>query len=70
MKEKISIIIEDLDNVYSVLMSLELLFQKLIYYYMEKDVNKLNIFALSISVYFGQILKMLGYSVDDFKGEE
>jgi hypothetical protein len=70
MKEKITITIEDLDNMPSVLRSLELLFQKLIYYYSDKDVGELNILILSISSYFGQLLKWLGYNEDDFRSEE
>ena len=70
MKEKITITIENLDDIQSVSKSLTLLFQKLIYYYPEKDLHNLNILVLSCSVYFGKILQLLGYMEDDFKGEE
>ena len=66
-KERINITIEDLDNLPSVLRSLELLFQKLIYYYADRDLKTLNTLVISISVYFGKILRMLGYTEDDFK---
>ena len=67
MKEKIQITIKDLDDMQNVLRSLELLFKKLILYYADKDVNKLTALVMSCSVYFGQILRKLGYSEDDFK---
>jgi len=68
MKEKISITIDNLDDMENVLKSLELLFSKLILYYGNKDVSNLNVLVLSISSYFGKILKMLGYTEDDFRG--
>jgi hypothetical protein len=67
MKEKISITIDNLDDVQSVLKSIELLFQKLIYYYGENDVKKLYTLILSVSAWFGKVLRMLGYTEDDFK---
>jgi len=67
MKEKIQITIEDLDNIYGVLNSLELLFTKLIYYYAEKDLRNLNVLVLTCSVYFGQIFRMLGFDEDNLK---
>jgi hypothetical protein len=70
MKEKIQITIDNLDDVQSVLRSIELLFQKIIYYYGEHDLHKLNILVLSVSSWFGQILKMLGYTEDDFRGQD
>jgi hypothetical protein len=68
MKEKLSITIKDLDDMENVLKSLELLFSKLIMYYGNKDLSNLNVLVLSISSYFGKILKMLGYTEDDFRG--
>ena len=61
MKEKINIIIEDLDDIISVLKSIELLFQKLIYYYGETNVENLHTLIVSCSVWFGKILQVLGY---------
>jgi hypothetical protein len=66
-KRKVSIIIEDLDNISSVAKSLELLFEKLIYYYAEKDVNKLTTLILSCSIYFGQLLTIIGYKPEDIE---
>jgi hypothetical protein len=66
-KEKVTITIENLDNIEDVLKSLELLFAKLIGYYSDKDLHNLNILVLSCSVYFGKILRMLGYNEEDFK---
>jgi len=68
MKEKLSITIGNLDDMENVLKSLELLFSKLILYYGNKDLKNLNVLVLSISSYFGKILKMLGYTEDDFRG--
>jgi len=62
MKERITITIKDLDDIQSVLESLELLFTKLIYYYEEKDMNKLITLVLSCSVWFGKILQILGFN--------
>lgn len=67
MKEKIQITIKDLDDINNVLESLELLFQKLVYYYAEKDIKKLGILILSCSVYFGKMLGIMGYTEEDFK---
>ena len=65
MKEKLAIIIEDLDDIQKVLMSLDLLFQKLIYYYLDKDLNKLRLLVVCVSFYFGELLKMIGYRDDE-----
>jgi hypothetical protein len=69
MKEKITITIENLDDMPSVLRSVELLFQKLVDYYTEKDIRNLYTLVLSCSVWFGKILHILGYTEDDFKKE-
>lgn len=68
-KEKITITIENLDDMHSVLRSLELLFQKIVLYYSDKDINKLVAFVVSCSVWFGKMLTILGYDEDDFKGQ-
>ena len=67
MKEKIQITIENLDDLQGVLKSIELLFSKLIYYYAEKDPKNLNTLILSCSAWFGKVLRILGYTEDDFK---
>jgi hypothetical protein len=67
MKERITITIKDLDDIQNVLKSLELLFTKLIYYYEEKDMNKLITLVLSCSVWFGKILQILGINKDNLK---
>lgn len=66
-KEQIAIIIKDLDDINNVLSSLQLLFEKLILYYGKKDLTKLQTLILSCSVYFGKVLRMLGYTEEDFK---
>ena len=66
MKEKIQITIENLDDIQNVLKSLELLFQKLIIYYSDKDEEKVNILVLSCSVWFGKMMRILGYDENDF----
>lgn len=70
MNEKIQITIQNLDDMKNVLTSLELLFSKLIYYYLNKDINKLSIFVLSCSVYFGRILQILGWNNKDFEEDK
>lgn len=67
MKEKIQITIENLDDINAVLRSIELLFQKLILYYGEHDLEKLTTLVISISVWFGKILLFLGYDENNFK---
>lgn len=67
MIEKISITIEKLDDMDSVLKSIELLFRKLILYYSETDLRKLTQLILSCSNWFGAMLKTLGYTEEDFK---
>jgi hypothetical protein len=67
MKEKLIITLKDLDDIKGVLKSLELLFQKLIIYYGEKDAKKLNTLVMSCGVYFGKILRLMGYSEEDFE---
>jgi hypothetical protein len=70
MKEKITIVIEDLDDIQGVFKSLDILFKNIILYYTENDLKKLNTFVLSISSYFGILLGLLGYKEDDFRKEE
>ena len=70
MKEKIQITIDNLDDIQNVLRSIGLLFQKLIYYYAETDLQKLYTLVLNVSVYFGQILNMLGYRPENNEDEE
>lgn len=67
MKEKVAIVIEDLDDIQKVLASLDLLFQKLIYYYLDKDLSKLKLLIVCVSFYFGELLRMIGYDEDDLK---
>lgn len=66
-KEKLTITIQDLDNVENVGGSIELLFAKLITYYANRDLKTLHILALSMGSYFGDLLRTLGYSGQDFK---
>jgi hypothetical protein len=70
MKEKIAITIHNIDDVNSVLRSIELLFQKLINYYAKNNVQNLATLVLSCSIYFGRILRLLGYTEKDFEGLE
>ena len=67
MNEKIQITINNLDDVQGVVGSIQLLFQKLIYYYAEKDLQKLNTLILSCVVYFGRMLRILGYGEGDLE---
>jgi hypothetical protein len=67
MTEKVTITIHNLDDVREVLKSLELLFQKLVYYYAEKDLNNLRIVVLSCAVWFGMVCQKLGYDEGDIE---
>jgi hypothetical protein len=66
-KERLTITIQDLDNIENVVGSIELLFSKLISYYADKDLKTLHILALSMGAYFGDLLRTLGYSGENFK---
>lgn len=68
-KRKISITIDDLDDVKKVLIGLDNLFRSLLVYYIDNDLNKLSLLVFSCSVYFGKLLRLLGYREEDF-GEE
>jgi len=64
MKEKraINITISNLDDLNSVLNALDNLFKSLLLYYVDKGEDKnIEILVLSASVYFGTLLKGLGY---------
>jgi hypothetical protein len=65
MKNSISITIDNIDNIKDVLKSLELLFAKLIHYYAGKDNNNLEVLIVSVSIYFGKMLRLLGYNEDN-----
>ena len=64
-KERITITIEDLDNIQKVLESLQLLFSKLVIYYSKKDESKLMTLVINCGAYFGKLLVMLGYNEDE-----
>jgi hypothetical protein len=67
MKEKIQITIENLDDIRSILKSIELLFTKLIYYYADTNTRNLVIFILSVSVCLGQVMTKLGIDEDNYE---
>jgi hypothetical protein len=69
MKEKITITIDDLDNLKSVSIVLENLFKTILEYYIDKDdeLKSFEWFILSCSVYFGKLLTLMGYDEKDFK---
>lgn len=66
-KEQINITIKDLDDLNGVLKSIELLFTKLILYYGDTDLKKLNMLLISCANWFGKLLRMSGYSEEDFE---
>lgn len=70
MKRKLIITFTDLDDIQKVLSSLEKLFKEILLYYEETDTNKLEIMIMSISAYFGQLLRIGGYEEEDFKDEK
>ena len=70
MKEQINIKIENLDDLSSVLKSIELLFQKLVTYYQDKDYKKLCILGLSSYLWFKKVVEWLGYTKKDLEDLE
>jgi len=73
MKEKraINITISNLDDFNSVLNALDNLFKSLLLYYVDKGEDKnIEILVLSASVYFGTLMRGLGYDENNFKGEQ
>ena len=70
MKEKIVIVLEDLDDIKKTLEGLILLFRKIIEYYIKlENKKKLYSFAVYCSIYFGNLLEELGFSEGDLKDE-
>lgn len=66
-KKSITITITDLDDLDKVWVALDNLFRTIIIYYIDNDFDKLNRLVLSVSVYFGKMLKLLGYTGEDFE---
>lgn len=66
-KERIAITIDNLDDLSSVLKSIELLFQKLVNYYQEKDYKKLCILGLSSYLWFKKVVEWIGYTEKDLQ---
>jgi len=71
MKEKITITIEDLDDLKTVAIALENLFKIILEYYIDKDDELLSFewFILSCSIYFGKLLALMGYDEKDSGGK-
>lgn len=60
-KKSISVTITDVDNIYKVFESLDILFQKIMYHYIdEKKTENLTLFVLTIASYIGQTMRVLG----------
>jgi hypothetical protein len=69
-KREITIKITDLNDVNKVLHALESLFKTLIDYYTEKEeLKSLSYFILACSIYFGNLLTILGFD-ETLKGEQ
>lgn len=66
-KERITITIENLDDLKSVLGSIDLLFRKIIFYYSDKNFNNLVLFIISCAVWFGELMTKLGINADNYK---
>jgi hypothetical protein len=66
-QEKITITIHNLDDVRSVLKSIELLFQKLFHYYAETNVKNLTILVLSCCVWLESVAQKLGLDDIDYE---
>lgn len=68
MKEKVTIIIEDLDNFHNVTVALDNLFKRIFTHYVSRnDMNTAIKFVMTCSIYFGAILNELGYNGEDLK---
>jgi len=69
-KKQISITITDLSDSQKVFGSLDCLFKEILLYYCDKgDMESVDIFVLSIAQYIGSLMKVLGFSEEDFKDE-
>jgi len=66
-KRKVSITIDDLDDTKIVFEAIDNLFHTLICHYIDTDFDKLNLFVVSMSVYFGKLLGLLGYREEELK---
>jgi hypothetical protein len=69
-KRKVSITIDDLDDTKIVFEAIDNLFRTLICHYIDTDFDKLNLFVVSMSVYFGKLLGLLGYREEEFEEEK
>ena len=68
-KRSITITISDVDNVHATLVSLDNLFRTLLEHYIDKedDFISLDIMTLACANYFGEVLKLIGFSEKDFE---
>jgi len=66
MKERIVIVLEDLDDIETTLKSLKIFFSKILQHYVNKQsADNLYTFILYCSIYFGNLLQDIGYKSDD-----
>ncbi len=59
MKEKINLILTDLDNYVLTMEQLQLLFEKLLFYYGEKDMNMFINFIEAFNIYFETLNQLI-----------
>jgi hypothetical protein len=59
MKEKINLILTDLDNYVLTMEQLQLLLEKLLYYYGEKDMSMFINFIGAFNSYFGALNRLI-----------
>jgi hypothetical protein len=70
MKNKISITLTDIDDVNKVLESLDILFRQILEHYIDKgNMKAFSTFIVTVSVYCGRILRLMGYTEKDFLDE-
>jgi len=69
MKKSVSITISDMDNIDSVLNSLDKLLKTIMLHYIDTDKEKFFSFIISVSVCFGEILNFFGVKPEDIDNE-
>ena len=69
-KRELSIHITDLNDLNKVLEALDNIFRTLILHYTDTNEKNAKVFIVSIAVYFGELMRLLGWNEKDFFGED
>lgn len=71
MKRQINITFEDLDDYKKVINTFSNLIKSMVAYYLDKEkYQELNYIMLSLGQYIGSLLRVMGYTKEDFEGTE